>query len=155
MNIRIRPQIHRASGGRKGWMKVVTKVDPNGRNGYSFDGEFLTDGVEVDLPVGSVIIRVDPEGSVKNGYQLGNVLKLQADGTMESLEYGDWKSDFLTLRDAAAKALTPAYHGTYCSDEHIDAAVKEIYEMQGMRESDPEGVMGCRIAQIIAKHLSA
>ena len=103
--IRIRPVVETASGRRTGWIKQVTSVDPNGRNGYAFDGEFLRDGVEVDLPVGSILVRVDPEGSVKNAWQSGHILKLQADGEMVELADGDWKDDFLGLRDAATEAM--------------------------------------------------
>jgi len=103
--IRIRPTVGSNSGRRTGWIKQITSVDSSKRNGYAFEGEFLTAGQEVDLPVGAILVRVDPEGSVKNAYQSGHIYRLQADGEMEELESGDWRDDFLTLRDAASNAL--------------------------------------------------
>ena len=103
--IRIRPTVGSASGRRTGWIKQITSVDSSKSNGYAFEGEFLTAGQEVDLPVGAILVRVDPEGSVKNAYQSGHIYRLQADGEMEELESGDWRDDFLTLRDAASDAL--------------------------------------------------
>ena len=116
--IRIRPAIETASGRRTGWIKQVTSVDPNGRNGYAFGGEFLRDGVEVDLPVGSILVRVDPEGSVKNAWQSGHILKLEDDGEMVELADGDWKDDFLGLRDAATEAM-PWPDETHQSEETV------------------------------------
>lgn len=42
----------------------------------------------------------------------------------------------------------------YTTNGWINDAVTEIYEMQGMREADPEHLMGCQFARIIAKHLA-
>jgi hypothetical protein len=106
--IRIRPKIYIASGHRKSWIKHVTACDKTKTNGYAFDGKFLPAGVEVDLPVGAVLVRVDPEGSVKNSYQSGHVLQLRPDGELELLASGNWRDDFLTLRDAVCYAINAA-----------------------------------------------
>jgi len=59
------------SGNRKSWFKKITAVDQDCKNGYAFAGEFIPDGVEVDLSKGDVVIECRPEGSVKNGHKEG------------------------------------------------------------------------------------
>jgi len=117
MNVRFRPQTETASGRRKGWMKHVTACDETKNNGYAFDGEFLSDGREIELPVGSIIIRVDPQGSVKNNWQSAHALRLEIDGKLTELTPGadadlypgspglDWRDDFLSFRDIVCAAL--------------------------------------------------
>ena len=72
----------RASGGRKGWAKCVTAVDPKRRNGYAFSGDFLHAG-ENELPVGATIIAKDPAGSVKNSFHVWRLGYVAADGAIE------------------------------------------------------------------------
>jgi len=105
--VRIRPEIATGSGRRKGWIKHVTSVDTSKSNGYAFGGDFLTPGRETDLPVGAILVRVDPRGSAKNGWKEGHVLRLEADGDLTEITYDglDWYKDFLTIRDTVIKAL--------------------------------------------------
>ena len=106
--IRFRPSAVRSSGRRESWMKHVTGCDASKTNGYAFDGDFLKASREVDLPVGAILIRVDPEGSVKNNWQSGHVFRLQADGELDELTEGnlDWRDDFLTIRDIVFAAIS-------------------------------------------------
>jgi len=105
--VRIRPQVGTASGRRQGWIKHVVQVDESRPNGYAFDGDFLRAGRETDLPVGAILIRVDPCGSVKNGWKEGHVLRLEADGELTELTDDglNWYDDFLTIRDTVTEAL--------------------------------------------------
>jgi hypothetical protein len=93
-----------ASGSRRGWYKLVTSVDTTKSNGYAFEGDFLKSGVELDLPMGSVIISKNPTGSVKNGGYDGYIY------VVDSTELGydekfDWDRNFLSFRDAVAGYL--------------------------------------------------
>lgn len=93
-----------ASGGRRGWYKLVTSVDVTKSNGYAFEGDFLKSGVELDLPVGSVIISKDPTGSVKNGGHDGYIY------VIDEAEFGysekfNWDRNFLSFRDEVANYL--------------------------------------------------
>lgn len=97
--------VHPTSSGRRtGWHKLVTSVDLTKSNGYCFEGTFLRAGLN-DLPVGSVIVRQSPTGSVSRPGKDGAVLVVEADGLREVLPDTDWNTQFLIIRDAAANAL--------------------------------------------------
>lgn len=94
-----------ASGNRKSWWKIITDIDSNQRGGYAFDGDFLQDG-ERELPVGSLLLHVTHAGSVKNGYQEGNLYAVEADGSLREIVTGlNWREHFVTLRKAAEDYL--------------------------------------------------
>ena len=56
----------RGSGGRKGWNKLVTKVDDQQKGGYRFVGEFLEER-QYNLATGAVVVGQIPVGSAKSG----------------------------------------------------------------------------------------
>lgn len=60
-----RTMLHRPKGPgqRTGSHRLVFSVDPNRKDGYAFIGEFINSDVEVDLPVGTLIVRQSPNGS--------------------------------------------------------------------------------------------
>lgn len=104
MKIRFRIVNETNSGRRSGWTKHVTAVDTSKHNGYAFDGPFLRAG-ENELPVGSIIIQKNPEGSVKNGWDSARCYVVTADG-LETVSDGmDWREDFLSFRDVVAEYL--------------------------------------------------
>jgi hypothetical protein len=78
-NVRVYIDIPTASGRRKGWWKHVSGVNRTAKGGYAVSGEFLDEG-QVDLPVGAVLVRCSPEGSVKNGWKAARVYIMQPDG---------------------------------------------------------------------------
>lgn len=111
--IRYRPSIDTASGRRKGWCKHVTAVDPEAKDGYGLTGAFLNHGKEYDLPEGSLILYVEPRGSVKNGWKEARVFRLvNHDNYLSQHEKLsgertlDWHDDFLTVRDILVDALS-------------------------------------------------
>ncbi len=128
--VRIRVQNETASGRRQGWTKLVTDVDPEGRNGYSFAGDFLRGGAEHDLPVGGIVIQCNPEGSAKNGWKSGVCLRVQDDGTLLRLheETYDWRDDFLSFRDLVISALTaePGHEKLRAERDRLMARIAEI-----------------------------
>lgn len=88
-----------ASGRRRGFHRHVTAVDSSRKDGYAFEGEFLPDGREVDLPDAAVLVRKSPSGSVKNARDEWAVGVVLPDGrTLWSEEYR--REAFLTFRDA-------------------------------------------------------
>lgn len=104
--VRITPYVGRESGRRMGWVKLITGVDPDGTNGYAVEGDFLKAGVQTEVEVGSVLLHVDPAGSVKNGYKVATVTRVTATGDEEELlAKTDWHDDFLDVRDALQNAL--------------------------------------------------
>jgi hypothetical protein len=107
--VRITPRAATGSGRRRGWIKRVTSIDPRGRDGYAVHGEFLADGREVDVPVGSILLSVEPAGSVKHASQVARILRVDADGALnEVLDEHDWRRQFLTVRDRLAALMAPA-----------------------------------------------
>lgn len=102
-----------ASGGRKGWSKLVTACDESKANGYALAGDFLNEGIH-EVEPGAVVVQKIPCGSVKNGYDEGWVGTVGADGTIDwQLGTDNWRKNFLALRDKvtaaleAAKGITP------------------------------------------------
>ena len=55
---------HKPKGrGRTGSHRTVLSVDTNRADGYAFIGDFINPEVQVDLPVGTLIVRQTPIGS--------------------------------------------------------------------------------------------
>lgn len=93
-----------ASGGRRGWFKLVTSVDKSKTNRYAFEGEFLKSEVEIDLPIGAVLISKDPTGTLKNGGFDGYIYVVEASELCYD-EKMDWGRNFLSFRDKVAEYL--------------------------------------------------
>lgn len=123
--VRIRYNAPTSSGNRRGWGRLVTAVDKSKTNGYAFDGDFLPDGKEVDVPLGSVVIEKTPTGSVKNGswgWSRGRVTPDgiewragQRDRDRGAPQWGSHQdaavtdgANFLTFRDRVAEQLAEA-----------------------------------------------
>lgn len=66
--VRFIPSIPTSSGRRRGWLKLVSGIDRSQSGGYAILGEFLSEH-EMELPIGGVVVRCSPAGSVKNGYK--------------------------------------------------------------------------------------
>lgn len=108
--VRFYPRVGTATGKRRGWMKHITGCDPDGHNGYALRGEFLSSGHEVELPAGALILRVDPRGTIRQGWERARLYRLQQDGKMTSLLGGgvNWRKDFTKLRNAVIDSLGAA-----------------------------------------------
>ncbi len=106
--VRVKIENERNSGNRKGWSKLVTAVDVTKIDGYAFSGVFLNDNTETDVPVGSVVVQKNPQGSVKNGWESGECYVIGSDGKLYTTHTGvfRWREKFLSLRDYVAKVLT-------------------------------------------------
>ena len=106
MNNTIRTTIThaKASGGRKGWVKHVTRVDTLKRNGYAFEGKFLNEG-QHDLPEGAVLVHYVPGGSMKHAAASGYVCVVTPSGLAQICKEYDWRGEFLSIRDAAVTGL--------------------------------------------------
>ena len=105
MNVRIKVKSKEASGRRRGWFRHVTDVDQSKTNGYAFEGNFLGDGKEHDLPIGAVVVEKAPAGSVKNGYWEAHIHIVRPDGLekVTADDDYDWVEDFLSFRDKVAE----------------------------------------------------
>jgi hypothetical protein len=107
-HVRVQISNPSASGRREGWWKQVTAVDPAGTNGYAIHGDFLKEGYH-DLPIGAVLVRQAPGGSVKNWTKDGKVFTVTADGIKPfSDDEWSWTKSFVFLRDELIAALAAA-----------------------------------------------
>lgn len=77
--VRVNIDIPTSSGRRRGWWKHVSGVNRSARGGYAVEGDFMNEGW-ADLPVGAVLVRCSPEGSVKNGWKAASVHVVQPTG---------------------------------------------------------------------------
>ena len=105
--VRVRISLGTASGGRTGWAKQLTGVDATQRGGYAFLGDFLREGL-YDLPVGTLILDVFPNGSPRRpgkGAILWTADATAPDGLRKLAVTSDWPAESVVIRDAAVKAL--------------------------------------------------
>lgn len=132
--VRITVNVQTNSGNRRGFYKLVTKVDESKNNGYAFIGDFLNSGTEYDVPVGSVLVEKAPEGSVKNAWNSGNCSIVGVDGIQYTVHPKDkkeyrWEKEFLSFRDLVAKvvAMTPDERIRKYTNFYDDAIPVEEY----------------------------
>ena len=109
--IQFTPQIHDSNGRPIGWAKAVTHVDKTKTDGQAIMGLFLNEGVEIELPVGSIILYVIPESSNQNGYEIATIHRLESDGSQTNLSEKelDWDQDFASIRDLVAEAIAKSF----------------------------------------------
>jgi len=109
-----------ASGQRVGWAKHVTKINEGQKGGYAYEGEFLRSG-QAELPVGAVLIYINPEGSVAHQYQSAKVRRVLAGGELETVrEFANFRTEEPTIRRFVAELLdiTPNPLADY-TDENL------------------------------------
>ncbi len=105
MKVTIRPEVDTASGRREGWVKRVTAIG-KGAGAKQYAGDYLRPGAEVELPVGAVLLRVDPRGSARRGWQEATVWLVSVDGLCQhGGDELDWRDDAVSVRRLVADAL--------------------------------------------------
>jgi len=103
--LRLAVEAEEASGHRRGWWKRVTRVDSTKKNGFAFEGEFLSSGVQEDLPVGAILVENRPRGFVKGGWEEGVAFRVTEQGLVEVARCNHWRKEFLNFRDTIAALL--------------------------------------------------
>jgi len=69
------------------WAKNVTNVDPNGSNGYAFDGEFIPDG-DVEIEIGNrLFLLMTTTGSRKYPVKHYRLVIMNTDGELVATEH--------------------------------------------------------------------
>ncbi len=148
-----------ASGRRKSWFKHVTKVDISKTNGYAFEGNFISEMTETDLPEGSIIIECIPRGSVKNNLKEGKIFRVEAQGITnleENSEY-DWRKDFLSFRDTVAELLSTSTKKTVSEYEEKKQIICRILSdmlRHGISSGSFENVNVEDVAENILAHIN-
>lgn len=107
MQARITYEAPTASGRRTGWAKTVEAVDYEARGARAFRGAYLRDH-EQDMEVGTLVLQIAPQGSVKNGWEQATLWHVTPAG-LEPLDGEvdyDWRRQFLSLRDRVATLLS-------------------------------------------------
>jgi hypothetical protein len=97
------------SGRREGWAKHVTGVDLSGvRGAKAFKGDYLRKGEQLDMPYGSVVIVVAPEGSVRSAYETAAIYLTSTEGLERTSDWYNWRENFLSFRDLVNDELKKA-----------------------------------------------
>ena len=103
----------RAPDGRLRWYKLVRNVDVALPDGYALGGEFIRAGVEVDIPVGGVLVANEPVGPKRRPTARWYWIRITNSG-VPAPGSGDWQAGeagkFLTFRDDVARALGQELH---------------------------------------------
>ena len=106
MLVRIKYQPETASGRREGWARSFFAIDKTEKGAKAFRGVYLPKNEEIELEVGTLILEVSPEGSVKNSWQSARILKVNKYGSLSiQTENFNWRESFLSLRDEAERLL--------------------------------------------------
>lgn len=92
----------------KSWVKTLTGVDQSKTNGYAFEGSFLRAGRKAELEVGSYILTYGERGSRAHHTPEVEALRVEADGSLETLLSVQSDSWALDLRDDAAALFAAA-----------------------------------------------
>lgn len=104
--VTIIPRVGSASGRRTGWVKLVRGIVAGATGAKRYNGPYLRSGHESEVPVGSVLLRVDPMGSVRNGYQVASVWTVAADGSLSCRgDELDWWRQQISIRDLIERHL--------------------------------------------------
>ena len=94
----------RATAGRRGWHSVVERVDRTRANTFAFGGRYIPDGVEVDLRVGTILVRKTPVGSGRFRSWIWSWTQVMGGGDLVWAEpYPAGR--FLSFRDEVADVL--------------------------------------------------
>lgn len=124
--VRYRVFIDENSGRRKGWAKEVKAVEPNCKNGYGIEGDFLEDDTEYEFKVGSVILHVDPKGpNNSRAWKRALIILITPEGPKCMLKDTDWQSDFLTVRDKLIELLEGSKDQQQANDQARLDALKD------------------------------
>ena len=95
--VRVNIKNELASGGRKGWTRLVESVNTDNCNGYDLVGTYLNDGLK-DLALSSVLVQRNPLGSAKSGHRDWRHGTLNQKGEIIWSEYV-CNLEFLNFRD--------------------------------------------------------
>jgi len=89
----------------KNWAKVVTAVDPNGSDGWAYDGEFIAAGGIQDVVAPSVLLVYGEKGSRDNPRAEAHVYLVNSDATLSLHATASGRAWARTLRDPVIDLL--------------------------------------------------
>jgi hypothetical protein len=88
----------------KKWAKVLTKVEPEAKNGYGFHGDFVEVGRMVDLPEGAVLLVYAETGSRANHQPKVTLYRVEGGELVQYARVWSWDWAFL-VREKAIELL--------------------------------------------------
>ena len=109
----------------KKWAKVLTKVEPEAKNGYGFSGNFVEVGRMVDLPEGAVLLVYAETGSVANHRPKVTLYRVEEGELVEHASVWSWDWAF-----------------------HVR---EKAIELLGQKQDVPEGLRQC-VAELVDKY---
>lgn len=130
--VRILVEIGEESGGRRGWVKHVTRIDESKDDGFAFEGEFLREGTR-EVPEGALILDCWPTGSRTANRKVASLSVATENGLDEIARVEDWHSESLELRDAAIAHLSasPSREDLIRERQALVARIAEIDALLG------------------------
>ena len=109
----------------KKWAKVLTKVEPEAKNGYGFSGNFVEVGRMVDLSEGAVLLVYAETGSVANHRPKVTLYRVEEGELVEHASVWSWDWAF-----------------------HVR---EKAIELLGQKQDVPEGLRQC-VAELVDKY---
>jgi hypothetical protein len=89
----------------KSWAKVVSQVDPNGSDGWAYDGEFIAAGGIQDVAAPSVLLVYGEKGSRTAPRPEARVYLVNPDATLSLHASASGRAWARTLRDPVIELL--------------------------------------------------
>jgi len=89
----------------KSWAKVVTAVDPDGSDGWAYEGEFIAAGGIQDVTAPSVLLVYGEKGSRGNPRPEAQVYLVNPDATLSLHASASGRAWARTLRDPVIELL--------------------------------------------------
>lgn len=119
-------------GRLKNWAKIVSNVDPNGADGWAFDGSFIATGGIQDVEAPGVLLVYGERGSRGNPNSEARVYLINTDATLTLHTTVTGRAWARTLRDTVADLVAadrPILPGARPWDAHLmgysDAALDQ------------------------------
>ena len=138
--------VPKSTNRRQGFIKTVTAVDPSKKDEYAFDGEFIKNGVETDLPVGEVVVKKIPMGSGRNPEFHWQHALAPPEGTNWEWSERYLGTAFLTFRDDVAQQVKEAEAKRYGFEGSETSAGQELQseapDQEGPVKNRPGGIEG-------------
>ena len=109
--MRVEIEKKHASGNRKSWFRIVKSVDSTQKGVKAFDGVYISHEGETEIPIGTVVIEVFPDGTVRWPTNHAIVYVVTEEGLIDVSkkndkgEYLNWKTKFLSICDNVKEAL--------------------------------------------------
>lgn len=120
------------------WVKWIDSIDPKGKDGYAFNGNFVQDGtIEVEIDKPRLMLAAAETGSAKYRSYTYRFAVIQPDGAIEDtgIKTGGDKGWALRVRDAALLALNGLNKQTAPAVEIVEIGGDALNRLNELRQN--------------------